>query len=242
MEESYKHVDECIAGPGVDLELNKSLYNCCQCNIKCSEDCRCVKECCYLENGRLHDNDDIHQPKLIFECNKYCSCAIDCINRVSQRDVSTLTVIKSTNDKGMGLYANTNIPYGTFIGKYTGEIIKLSTVKERLSMLSENDSCYIILFNEHMPSGVTVTTAVDASYHGNHTRFINHSCDPNLTVFAVRYHSIVPSLCFFTTKSVTCGDELCFSYCGSNKSCTIGKKPCLCGSSNCIKYLPLQEL
>jgi SET domain-containing protein len=239
----FKYVQECVGGPGVDITLDKCLYKSCDCPIACSEGCGCFDECPYTNHGVLCDSFAQLEncSPVIFECNRSCSCPVNCINRLTQREVpSDHVIIKEAEGKGMGLFANVDLIRGTFVGQYVGEIIKISTARERLRLLSANDPCYLLCFKEHMASGVTVTTAIDAGRYGNHTRFINHSCDPNLVLLAVRRHSIVPSLCLFTCRFVKAGDELCFSYCGNNRMASVGRRPCLCGTENCMKFLPLQ--
>lgn len=95
------------------------------------------------------------------------------------------------------------------------------------------------------------------------TRFINHSCDPNLRIFAVvKDHANKPfhELCFFAVKPIERFTELTFDYLdgvdgvkGEKK----GRRPrmldpeeaaeedeeeliktrCLCGAKNCRKWL-----
>lgn len=243
-------VDQSVPGPGVRIKLDHSLYKSCDCDVTCQKkktDCPCMKNCSYDECGRLSLDLMSETTRPIFECNSNCTCTIDCLNRVTQKkgaELDDMVKVKEASGKGAGLFAKREIPQGTYIGEYVGEIIRVSTAKERLQSLSLHDSCYIVQFREHdQGSGVTMTTCIDARLYGNHTRFINHSCSPNLVMMAVRRDSIVPSLCLFVCVPViNVGEELCFSYCeGSEESeASLGKKPCLCGSSNCRKYMPLQ--
>ena len=58
---------------------------------------------------------------------------------------------------------------------------------------------------------------VDSALWGNHTRFFNHSCDPNIyhvPVYTNNASIMRPLLAFFTLRYVAAGEELCFSYAG----------------------------
>ncbi|KAJ1573361.1 hypothetical protein NDA11_005763 [Ustilago hordei] len=58
---------------------------------------------------------------------------------------------------------------------------------------------------------------VDSALWGNHTRFFNHSCDPNILhvpVYISNASIMRPLLAFFTLRPVAEGEELCFAYSG----------------------------
>ncbi|KAJ9476068.1 Histone-lysine N-methyltransferase [Pseudozyma hubeiensis] len=60
---------------------------------------------------------------------------------------------------------------------------------------------------------------VDSALWGNHTRFFNHSCDPNIyhvPVYTDNASIMRPLLAFFTYKEVKEGEELCFNYAGGH--------------------------
>lgn len=62
---------------------------------------------------------------------------------------------------------------------------------------------------------------VDSALWGNHTRFFNHSCDPNILHVPVYTHNasiMRPLLAFFTLRPVPEGEELCFAYSGINSN------------------------
>eukprot|EP01104_Vermistella_antarctica_P015786 TRINITY_DN524_c0_g1_i3.p1 TRINITY_DN524_c0_g1~~TRINITY_DN524_c0_g1_i3.p1 ORF type:complete len:244 (+),score=36.68 TRINITY_DN524_c0_g1_i3:877-1608(+) len=61
-------------------------------------------------------------------------------------------------------------------------------------------------------NGKCVHTIIDATHYGNVSRFINHSCDPNLSALPVRVDSIVPHVAFFSLRPIRVGEELTFSY------------------------------
>lgn len=105
-------------------------------------------------------------------------------------------------------------------------------------------------------SGKELVVTVDAVSHGNETRFMNHSCDPNVVVRAVRRGTWLPRAGFFAARPVARGEELCFDYaegcdaaaavCG-HPGCGRGQRwltqlaqtrvPCLCGAAQCRGFL-----
>ena len=250
----YQHADTCLPGPGVDLRIGSPLYDSCICR-KCVDKCKDTHIACSCvtssnmaydpTTGVLLDKFLSNYSRPVFECNSKCTCTLDCINRTSQRGVSSALSVHSADLKGLGVFATKDIPKGTFVAEYTGEIVPLTAAKCRLSSLGENESCYLIVFREHFGDRI-VSTCIDAQYYGNISRFMNHSCTPNLTMIAVRTDSVVPRLCLFSCKEVKSGEELSFSYFGKHgaeidkSTVSLGKKPCLCDTQHCIGFLPLE--
>ena len=239
----YTDIQKCVPGPGVNLHLGvESLYNGCDCSGQCEQSVNCSCSCFYSKEGCLHSSYLEQNSVPIIECNSNCTCGIDCCNRTSQTDPCQRLTVVNTENKGMGVISSVNLQPGSFVGEYVGEIITSSVANERLKSLSPTAKCFIIQYREHLSNGNIITTNIDATNKGNKTRFINHSCEPNLIVIPIRSDSIVPRLCLFTSKCVKAGDELCFSYYGTtciNEPVSTGCKKCYCGSSNCIGYLPL---
>lgn len=244
----YEEVSKCVAGPGVNLELDVvSLYSGCRCSGKCefgTQGKKCSCTCVYDKEGCLSDFYLQQNSEPIIECNSSCTCSHNCPNRTSQTEPCQHLIVFSTENKGLGLMSLTDLRRGSFVGEYVGEVISTALADDRLKALSRTAKCYIIQYREHLSSGTVMTTNVDATYKGNLTRFINHSCDPNLVVIPIRSNSIVPRLCLFTCTHVNPGSELSFSYFGEKTSVIsenpLGRKKCFCGSPNCIGYLPLE--
>ncbi|XP_078264713.1 uncharacterized protein LOC144598444 [Rhinoraja longicauda] len=77
---------------------------------------------------------------------------------------------------------------------------------------------------------------LDATKEGNIGRFLNHSCDPNLTVqsvFVDTHDKNFPWVAFFTNRYVKAGSELTWDYNYSVGSIPEEEIPCLCGSIKC---------
>nr|XP_040029730.1 histone-lysine N-methyltransferase SETDB2 isoform X1 [Gasterosteus aculeatus aculeatus] len=83
---------------------------------------------------------------------------------------------------------------------------------------------------------------LDASKEGNVSRFINHSCRPNLfvqNVFTDCHDSGFPVVAFFTSTVVKAGSELTWKYSTDNKSQL--EVPCLCVSNGCQGHFSIGE-
>lgn len=246
MASGYVEIQECVPGPGVNLDFGaSSLYSGCPCLGQCEfygdGATKCSCKCAYDKDGFLFSSffDPTSEP--IIECNSNCSCSSDCLNRVSQSTTCHHLAAFATDHKGLGVKTLVALQPGTYIGEYVGEIISNSLAAERLKLLGSNDTCFIIQYREYCSDRI-MTTNVDATNKGNITRFINHSCGPNLVMIPIRSDSIVPRLCLFTCKRINAGDELCFNYSSRmGTSVTVGTKKCFCGSSVCNGYLPLEQ-
>jgi hypothetical protein len=80
---------------------------------------------------------------------------------------------------------------------------------------------------------------IDAKEYGNHARFINHSCDPNLMSVNVHRTSKDPrlaSICLFAIKDIKAGSELTIDYYYESFE---GAQDvyCLCNESKCRNFL-----
>lgn len=79
---------------------------------------------------------------------------------------------------------------------------------------------------------------IDGEFKSGPTRFINHSCDPNLRIFAVvteHAERHLHRLCFFAIEDIQPGTELTFDYTDgvSEQRVTKGLTKCLCGAKGC---------
>jgi len=78
----------------------------------------------------------------------------------------------------------------------------------------------------------------DAKFYGNFTRFVNHSCDPNvigIRSYTTHQDSRFPYISFFTNRDLSAGTELTLNY-GDNYwlvKCKRDKVFCLCRRPNC---------
>ncbi|XP_022793783.1 histone-lysine N-methyltransferase SETDB1-like [Stylophora pistillata] len=59
----------------------------------------------------------------IYECNQNCACASQCFNRVVQNGIQLRLQVFKTENRGWGLRTLDDIPLGTFVCTYAGQIL-----------------------------------------------------------------------------------------------------------------------
>ena len=114
-----------------------------------------------------------------------------------------------------GVFAGEAISPGQKVIEYTGEKINEREAGRRAAkrLLAGEERTYDIWLNRRW--------IVDGSVGGSGAEFINHSCDPNLTVRKTRTRIFL-----FSRKRVRAGQELTVDY-------GFRAPPCQCGDSNC---------
>lgn len=114
----------------------------------------------------------------LYECGKLCPCnAKKCQNRVVQKGLSKqLQVFRTgaTASKGWGVRTLQNIVRNEFVSELAGEIFSADYFKTSNRMKS--DKSFLYQFKIDSESEMYI----DCGKFGNVSRFINHSCDPNL--------------------------------------------------------------
>uniref|UniRef100_A0A4W5LJB1 Euchromatic histone-lysine N-methyltransferase 1b n=1 Tax=Hucho hucho TaxID=62062 RepID=A0A4W5LJB1_9TELE len=228
--DNYKYVpDNCVTSP-MNIDKNITHLQYCVCKDNCSSSsCMCGQlslRCWYDKNGRLLPEFCREEPPLIFECNHACSCWRTCKNRVVQNGLRVRLQLFRTSRMGWGVRTLQEIPQGTFVCEYVGEIISDAEADVR-----ENDS---YLFN--LDSKVGDVYCIDARFYGNISRFINHMCEPNLfscQVFTAHQDLRFPHIAFFACETIKAGEELGFDY-GDHFWDIKGKHfSCECSSPKC---------
>ncbi|XP_053705235.1 histone-lysine N-methyltransferase EHMT1 isoform X3 [Synchiropus splendidus] len=230
--DDYKYIPEnCVTSP-MNIDRNITHLQYCVCKEDCSTStCMCGQlslRCWYDKSGCLLPEFHREEPPLIFECNHACSCWRTCKNRVVQNGLRTRLQLFRTAKKGWGVRTLQDIPKGTFVCEYVGEIIS-----EAEADMRQNDAYLFSL--DDKPQDMY---CIDARFYGNISRFLNHMCEPNLfacRVFTTHQDLRFPHIGFFASESIKAGEELGFNY-GDHfwevKSKTFC---CECGSSRC-KY------
>ncbi|KAM6372148.1 histone-lysine N-methyltransferase EHMT1 isoform 11-T19 [Pluvialis apricaria] len=227
---NYKYVSQnCVTSP-MDIDRNITHLQYCVCIDDCSSsNCMCGQlsmRCWYDKDGRLLPEFNMAEPPLIFECNHACSCWRTCRNRVVQNGLRTRLQLYRTQKMGWGVRTMQDIPLGTFVCEYVGELISDSEADVR-----EEDS---YLFDLDNKDGEVY--CIDARFYGNISRFINHLCEPNLIpvrVFMSHQDLRFPRIAFFSTRHIEAGEEIGFDY-GDRFWDIKGKYfSCQCGSPKC---------
>lgn len=121
--------------------------------------------------------------------------------------------------------------------QYTGDLIRCDDINE-----SHNEKCYYYDLDHD-----GVTFSIDGTTRGNLTRFLNHSCEPNLKVWPVAYPNDdlrKHRLYFFALKNISAGTELTLDYFGgvSKKKAEemvegSNRKACKCGANKCRGFV-----
>jgi histone-lysine N-methyltransferase SUV39H len=157
-----------------------------------------------------------------------------------------------------GVYCRFPIKRGQFIDRYVGEIITAAEadVRRNASGVAKHKDIYLFALdkftdvssNDPRLSGPPLE--VDGEYFSGPTRFINHSCEPNLRIFArvgdyADKH--LHDLAFFAIRDIPAETELTFDYVdGEDTDLSADARDpsnrtrmtkCLCKSENCRGYL-----
>ncbi|KAJ7555956.1 hypothetical protein O6H91_05G062600 [Diphasiastrum complanatum] len=245
----------------------------CSCERECVDPYKC--SCARLngnsfpyvgrDGGRLVEAKDI-----VFECGPRCGCGSACVNRATQRGLHYRLEVFRTPHKGWGVRSWDLIPSGAFVCEYTGKVV----VSDELDAIIDDTyvfalDCMLTMrgiggrerrlggiskpIQEHL--GVTgedkkedigqAEYSIDAGKSGNVSRFINHSCDPNLFVQCVltTHHDVkLARIVFFANDNIPPLQELSYDY-GYILDSVVGddgkvkKRPCFCGADICRKRL-----
>ncbi|TMS37795.1 hypothetical protein L596_004654 [Steinernema carpocapsae] len=255
MDANFEEVESLVPGPGVDeTELFEELFVGCEClGAVCDSSCTCLQ---YTKSEMNYDVDGrVAFPDIgsIVECSDSCACALlprSCGNRVVQERIKVKLEVQQFPGKGNGVVAEEMIAKNSFVCEYAGELISAEEEQRRAKTSRSSPHNYTFTIKEHLQSG-TRTSYIDARHRSNIARFINHSCDPNLTPCIVRFNSEAPHVALFARRQIKKGEELCYDYGPSEKSSVEGgsgsysepeqRKACCCGAENCRGYLPVGE-
>ncbi|KAJ0068009.1 hypothetical protein NL108_014945, partial [Boleophthalmus pectinirostris] len=203
--DNFKYIPEsCITSPlNIDKDITHLQH--CTCTDDCSSvSCMCGQlslRCWYDSEGRLPLDFCQREPQVLYECNHACSCWRTCRNRVVQNGLRVRLQVYRTQKMGWGVRAMQDIPQGTFICEYVGEIITDTEADKR-----EDDSFLFTLGNK-----VGEAHCIDSRLFGNIGRFLNHLCEPNLLavkVFTMHQDLRFPRIAFFSSRPIRAGDQL----------------------------------
>lgn len=204
---------------------------------------------CPLERSKA---EDILEPckghivrKFIKECWSKCGCSKQCRNRLVQRGITcNFQVFLTPDGKGWGLRTLEDLPKGSFVCEYVGEILTTVELYERnMQSTSRGKKTYPVLLDADWAlRGILKdeeALCLDATFYGNVARFINHRClDANLVEIPVEVES--PDhhyyhLALFTTRKVNALEELTWDY-GidfDDQDHPVKTFRCCCGSKFC---------
>ncbi|XP_047046855.1 histone-lysine N-methyltransferase ASHR3-like [Lolium rigidum] len=172
--------------------------------------------------------DDCECRGLSMSCSKSCRCSDLCTNKPFRKD-KKFKIVKSEGC-GWGAVALEPLEKGDFIIEYVGEVINDATCEQRLwEMKRRGDKNFYMC-------EISKDCTIDATFKGNTSRFLNHSCDPNCKLEKWQVDGEI-RVGVFASRSIQVGEPLTYDY----RFVHFGEKvKCNCGAKSCQGYLGIQ--
>ncbi len=164
------------------------------------------------------------------ECRKKCRGEDGddaCPNQRLRRRQYAPYVIKEAGSKGFGMFAADDIPKGTLIIEYVGEVISQDEQQVRLKALAAQGEIRHIY-----GMIVDADVVIDSTRRGNDARFINHSCDPNAETDKWTVDR-KPRVAIVARRKIAKDEEITFDYDYQSET----KVKCCCGAAKCKGFL-----
>lgn len=249
----FVYINECLAMAGITIPDDPLVG--CECETCEPRNSTCCGKQNGLFNYRAPNRINVPRGVPIYECNKRCKCSLECRNRVVQSGRKTpLCIYRTNNGCGWGVKALRKIFRGEFVCEYVGEVITHDEAERRGQVYDSIGRTY--LFDLDFNSSDNPYT-IDAATYGNVSHFINHSCEPNLGVWAVWVNCLdpnLPKLALFALREIEKNEQLTFDYMTSNSSSkpstpeklnsslsksenTAKRSLCKCNANSCRRYL-----
>uniref|UniRef100_A0A1B6KP62 Histone-lysine N-methyltransferase n=1 Tax=Graphocephala atropunctata TaxID=36148 RepID=A0A1B6KP62_9HEMI len=252
--DNFIYINDYLPGERVNIPEDPPFG--CACEPMCSG---LKRKCCPIVTGSqfAYDKDGrvkVPQGTPIYECNKRCKCGVECMNRVVQKGrLVKLCIFRTSTGCGWGVKALETIAKGTFVSEYVGEVITFDEAERRGKKYDKGGQTYLFDLDFNDTNAYPFT--VDAAVYGNVSHFVNHSCDPNMTVYAVWANCLdpnLPKLALFANREIKQGEEVSFDYLNQSKtkkgqtndinrngvktSSSYSNMSCKCGSKKCRKF------
>lgn len=180
---------------------------------------------------------------VIHECGPICSCPPNCRSRLSQGGIKVRLEVFKTKNRGWGLRSWDPIRAGGFICEYAGDIIKDNLVNDNDDYIFDASRYYEPVEPVLDSTGFKKSPfplVISAKNNGNVSRFMNHSCTPNvfwLPVLRESNNDAHLHVVFFAIRHIPPMQELTYDYgIVPPEKGDRGKKKCLCGSVKCKGY------
>uniref|UniRef100_A0A5B6YSN9 Putative histone-lysine N-methyltransferase ASHH3-like isoform X1 n=1 Tax=Davidia involucrata TaxID=16924 RepID=A0A5B6YSN9_DAVIN len=160
---------------------------------------------------------------LLSSCSSGCKCGSSCLNKPFQHRLPKKMKLVKTEKCGSGIVADEDIKQGEFVIEYVGEVIDDKTCEERLWKMKHRGETnfYLCEINRDM--------VIDATYKGNKSRYINHSCCPNTEMQKWRIDGET-RIGIFATRNIKKGEHLTYDYqfvqFGADQDCHCGAAGC----------------
>lgn len=150
----------------------------------------------------------------VVECNSRCRCGPNCVNRELQKGLHVPLEVFKTEERGWGVRTLEQIPRGKFVLEYVGEMLTEGEVSKRGLVYPEYNSSY--LFNlDHPDVPQEDHLVLDGFKVSNVGRFINHSCEGNLSIYRVYTETLdkrIYRIGLYAGRDIEFGEELTYDY------------------------------
>lgn len=160
---------------------------------------------------------------LQYSCSSSCACGGSCVNLPFQKRHGRKLQLVKTEKCGWGLIAAEEIKAGDFLIEYVGEVIDDKTCEDRLWGMKERgeSNFYMCEISREM--------VIDATFKGNLSRFINHSCCPNSELQKWQIDEEI-RIGVFAIADIQKGESICYDYqfiqFGTDQECHCGAPAC----------------
>ncbi|KAI3641792.1 hypothetical protein MIR68_000194 [Amoeboaphelidium protococcarum] len=186
-------------------------------------------ECPLPVDGQQGCLDDCINRATFIECGKNCTLGDQCSNQRFKKKqfVKELQVFSSCDKRGFGLRTLTDIPKGSLIQEYMGEIISNQECERRMHEDYKSAKCFYFLDYQN-------GEVIDGTRKGSEVRFVNHSCDPNCHIEKWLVDGEI-AVGLFAAKYIPAGTELTYDY--NFHTFGANRQSCLCGAQNCRGWM-----
>jgi SET domain-containing protein len=126
---------------------------------------------------------------------------------------------------GNGVFAVVDIPKGTEVIEYRGEVMTHAQIDRKYAKVPDNGHTFLFTLNDRY--------VIDANTGGNVARWINHSCRPNCEP----YEDDDCRVFIAAKRTIRAGEELSYDYKlnvpGRRTARLLADYACRCGSPRC---------
>ncbi|XP_065832306.1 histone-lysine N-methyltransferase EHMT2-like [Oscarella lobularis] len=125
----FVYIKSCVEVKGLHIDRSMESMEGCNCGQLCIErGCNCARSSkrrrlWFDSEGKINADIKKFKNPIVFECNLKCSCSSQCPNRVVQKGLKYRLELFRTLSKGWGVRAKENIPMGSMICEYAGQLI-----------------------------------------------------------------------------------------------------------------------
>ncbi|XP_065890411.1 histone-lysine N-methyltransferase SETDB1-B-like isoform X3 [Dysidea avara] len=131
---SFHYSTDRMCGDDVIINTEASFLIGCQCTDGCRDPTKCACARLTIEEGTCmvsrtrttpgytYRRLEREQQSAVYECNSNCQCGSTCANRLVQLGLQLRLQVFRTQNKGWGIRCLDDIPKGTFVCTYSGDI------------------------------------------------------------------------------------------------------------------------